>query len=123
MSLFNKIPFILSDYGHLGIKVGLGCKIKVNCPHVGSGPARGVPSVAFFKGSNHVVVRVLEKITKNSERLGIKVRPGIEPDIFHLPILRAEMFSHWWGHLGITVSHEASYNASLVYGMHQIIGF
>ena len=66
MSLFGKTPFILSHYGHLGIKVRLSCRIKSNCSHVGPGPARGVTSIeGLFKRSNHVFMRVSGKTNKN----------------------------------------------------------
>ena len=42
-------------------------------------------------------MRVLEKITENSEQLGRQVRPGIEPGTSHLPILRKESLGHLWG--------------------------
>ena len=37
------------------------------------------------------------KSTKNSERLGQQVQPGIEPGPSRLPALRAEPLNHWWG--------------------------
>ena len=77
----------------------------------------------LFKGSNHVFMRVSKKTTKNSKLLNRQAGPEIEPDSSRLPVLRAELLGHWWGHLRIKISHEAGCSASLVCGMHQIIGF
>ena len=60
---------------------------KANCPLVGSGPIRGVPSVGgLSKASQPVFTRVSKKTTENSERLGRQARPGLNlaPPVYQL---------------------------------------
>ena len=77
------------------LPLGLGCKIKANCPLVGPGLVGEMPSVGgLSKGSYSVFTRVLEKTTETSEGLDRQVRPGIEPGTSCLPILSAKQLRH-----------------------------
>ena len=42
-------------------------------------------------------MRVSEKTTENSERLGRQARPGIEPRTSRQPAFGVEPLGHWWG--------------------------
>ena len=52
---------------------GLGYRFKANCPLMGSGPVGGVPSVGVFIRDPNPYLRVSEKTTGKSERLGRRV--------------------------------------------------
>ena len=67
---------------------------------MGSKPLGG----GFSKGSYPAFTQLSEKTMENSERLGRQARPGIEPDTSRLPILNADLHSHWCGQ-GRTVQH------------------
>ena len=63
---------------------------------MGPGSFEGVPSVVVFRRV-FFFTRVSEKTTENSDRLGRKVRPGVEPSISRLQVLKAEPLVHWLG--------------------------
>ena len=76
----------------------LGCKLKAICPHVGSGPIGGLPSVrGLSKGSQPVLMQISQKTSENFEQLGRQARQGFEPGTSRLPALNAIPLRHWCG--------------------------
>ena len=76
----------------------VGCRVKANCPHVGSGSnEESALRGGLSKGFKPEFTQVLEKTTENSERLGPQTRLGIKPDTSRLPVLTTEPLGHWWG--------------------------
>ena len=63
----------------------------------------------FYKGSQKVFMRVSEKTSENSERLGRHVRLGIEPGTSRLPDLSAEPLCHWWDREGKGITLDILY--------------
>ena len=75
---------LLQEWVWLGGVVGF----KTKCPHMGSGPTGGVPSLGgLSKESLPVFTRVSERTMENSERLSRQSRPGFDPGTSHLPVL------------------------------------
>ena len=68
--------------------VGSDCRIKANCLLVGPGPVRGCPPWGvFLRDPIPYGMRVSEKISKNSKRLGQQARPEFVPGTSRLPVL------------------------------------
>ena len=68
-------------------------RFEVDCLGVGATwPTGGMPSVGIIlKGAKPVFMRVSEKTTENSERLGRQERPGVESETCRLPVLECRI--------------------------------
>ena len=73
----------------------MGCRVKVNCPHVRPGPIVGVPSVGrgeFLSDHSPYLREFWRKPQKTQNGC-----PGIESGASLLPAIKAEPLGHWWG--------------------------
>ena len=70
------------------------------------------------KGSSPIFMRVSEKTTENTERIGRQAR--IVPGISILPVLRAESFGSSWRNLSVFTQIHAQYTIKMSIKMHTL---
>ena len=62
--MLNNIMICIRLYFYYKETVGMGCRIKANCPLVEPGPTGGMPSVSFFLRDPSPYLRVRRKLRK-----------------------------------------------------------